>query len=203
MGKRLYDEIFADEFANNALWMIESPGRLYHGKDAPAVLIPQSAVLRAPEHRDVEDDESRYVRDCFDMLMFYLDRIEHYVAIDLVVFQDVESPADYYVAKMAPHKVVYVQYVRSIPYPRVLHFLQRYPSLVPSRPASILKAFDDAIQVTVAGIKNQSDDDWTTPYHAERADDSTRSAQVLPCAGHAYHHVGRSFICRRSCSGAR
>ena len=33
----------------------------------------------------------------------------------------------------------------------------------------LLKAFDDAIQVTVATIESQSNDDWSTPYQAERA----------------------------------
>lgn len=61
----------------------------------------------------------------------------------------------------------------------------------------LLKAFDDAIDITVATIESQSDDDWSAPYHAERADASTRFAQVLACAGHAYHHIGQIIYLQR------
>ncbi len=55
----------------------------------------------------------------------------------------------------------------------------------------LLNALDDAIQITVATIEKQSDQDWSVLYHAERADGSTRFAQILACAGHAYHHIGQ------------
>jgi len=55
----------------------------------------------------------------------------------------------------------------------------------------LLKAFDGAIATVVMAISAQSDSDWSAPYHAERADGSTRFGQVLACAGHAYHHVGQ------------
>jgi uncharacterized damage-inducible protein DinB len=61
----------------------------------------------------------------------------------------------------------------------------------------LLKLFDDAIQITVATIEKQSDHDWSTPYYAERADGSTRFAQVLACASHAYHHVGQIIYLHR------
>src|SRR6516225_6528831 len=61
----------------------------------------------------------------------------------------------------------------------------------------LLKDFDDAIQITVATIENQSDQDWSVPYHAERADGSTRFAQVLACTGHAYHHIGQIIYLQR------
>lgn len=61
----------------------------------------------------------------------------------------------------------------------------------------LLKAFDDAIQITVATIESQSDEDWSMPYRAERADGSTRFAQVLACAAHAYHHVGQIIYLQR------
>jgi uncharacterized damage-inducible protein DinB len=61
----------------------------------------------------------------------------------------------------------------------------------------LLKAFDETIQITVSIIANHSDQDWSLPYHAERADGSTRFAQVLACAGHAYHHIGQIIYLQR------
>jgi len=61
----------------------------------------------------------------------------------------------------------------------------------------LLKAFDDAIRMTVATAEKQSDQDWSAPYHAERADASTRFGTFLACAGHAYHHVGQIVYLQR------
>lgn len=55
----------------------------------------------------------------------------------------------------------------------------------------LLKDFDEAIATVIRTVSAQSDRDWSKPYDAERADGSTRFAQVLACAGHAYHHVGQ------------
>lgn len=55
----------------------------------------------------------------------------------------------------------------------------------------VLRDFDEAIATTISTVSAQSDCDWSTPYDAQRADGSTRFAQVLACAGHAYHHVGQ------------
>ena len=61
----------------------------------------------------------------------------------------------------------------------------------------LLRDFDEAIATTVRAVSAQSDRDWSTPYNAERADGSTRFAQVLACAGHAYHHVGQIIYLQR------
>ena len=56
----------------------------------------------------------------------------------------------------------------------------------------LLKAFDDAIRITVATAEEQSDQDWSAPYFADREPESkNRFTIFLRCAGHAYHHVGQ------------
>jgi hypothetical protein len=57
--------------------------------------------------------------------------------------------------------------------------------------AELLRDFDQAIATAVSTVLAQSDNDWSAPYDAQRADGSTRFAQILACAGHAYHHVGQ------------
>lgn len=61
----------------------------------------------------------------------------------------------------------------------------------------LLKAFDAAIRITVATAQEQSDQDWSAPYLAERADASTRFGAFLACAGHAFHHVGQIIYLQR------
>jgi hypothetical protein len=57
--------------------------------------------------------------------------------------------------------------------------------------AELLSAFDDTIAMVIRAVSAQSDRDWSAPYHADRADATTRFGIVLNCAGHAYHHVGQ------------
>jgi uncharacterized damage-inducible protein DinB len=61
----------------------------------------------------------------------------------------------------------------------------------------LLKDFDDAVDIAVTAVSAQSDRDLSAPYHAERADGSTRFGQILACAGHAYHHVGQLIYLQR------
>ena len=56
----------------------------------------------------------------------------------------------------------------------------------------ILADFDRAVAMVVATIRNQSEQDWTSTYSAEREPHSKdRFTAVFRCAAHAYHHVGQ------------
>lgn len=55
----------------------------------------------------------------------------------------------------------------------------------------LLANFDRAIEMVIATIKNQSGEDWLTPYAAVGTHATDRFNIVLTCAGHAYHHVGQ------------
>jgi Protein of unknown function (DUF1572) len=61
----------------------------------------------------------------------------------------------------------------------------------------LLKGLDDAIATAVKAVSAQSEGDWSAPFPAELADGSTTFAQVLACAGHAYHHVGHIIYLQR------
>jgi DinB family protein len=57
---------------------------------------------------------------------------------------------------------------------------------------SLLGDFDQAVETVLAAIAKQSDEDWLTPYSADREPESgDRFAIFLRCAGHAYHHAGQ------------
>lgn len=62
-----------------------------------------------------------------------------------------------------------------------------------SRPskAEVMKKFDDAIEMVVRTVRNQSAEDWSTSYSAAGADAKTRFEMVLQCATHLHHHIGQ------------
>lgn len=56
----------------------------------------------------------------------------------------------------------------------------------------VLAEFDRTIEMVVATIRDQSPEDWTKPYGAEREPTANdRFTAVFRCAAHAYHHVGQ------------
>jgi hypothetical protein len=53
-------------------------------------------------------------------------------------------------------------------------------------------AFDKAISMVVATIRNQKPEDWLRSYSAEREPEAKERFNIfLRSAGHAYHHVGQ------------
>jgi uncharacterized damage-inducible protein DinB len=61
----------------------------------------------------------------------------------------------------------------------------------------LLASFDQAIDTVVVTIHEQSTEDWSKPYSAERTDHKDRFSMVLKCAGHADHHVGQIVYLQR------
>jgi uncharacterized damage-inducible protein DinB len=68
----------------------------------------------------------------------------------------------------------------------------------PKPKAEVLAAFDRAIAMVIATIKEQSVGDWMKPYSAVREPESAEHFAIfLRCAGHAYHHLGQLIYLSR------
>ena len=62
----------------------------------------------------------------------------------------------------------------------------------------VLAAFDKAIDMVIATIGQQSEEDWRKPYSAEREPEASERFNIfLRCAGHAYHHAGQIIYLAR------
>src|SRR5271169_1838710 len=55
----------------------------------------------------------------------------------------------------------------------------------------VLKKFDRAIEMVIAAINSQSEDDWSKQYTGAGADARDRFEMVLQCATHLHHHIGQ------------
>ena len=68
----------------------------------------------------------------------------------------------------------------------------------------LLRDFDGAIEIVLATIAKQTDDDWPAPFFGElESEAKTRFNAFLRCAGHAYHHVGQMIYLQRELLGNR
>src|SRR5229473_167037 len=67
----------------------------------------------------------------------------------------------------------------------------------------VLREFDKVIEIVIATIGKQLDDDWAAPFYGELESESkTRFSGFLACAGHAYHHVGQMIYLQRELLGS-
>jgi hypothetical protein len=66
----------------------------------------------------------------------------------------------------------------------------------PSKAAALIK-FEEAVEMVVRTIRQQSAADWSTPYSATGAADvRDRFEMVLQCATHLHHHIGQMmYLC--------
>ena len=56
----------------------------------------------------------------------------------------------------------------------------------------VLKKLDDAVDMVVASLRNQTDGDWGQTFEAVGADDvKDRFSIYLRCAAHFHHHIGQ------------
>ncbi len=68
----------------------------------------------------------------------------------------------------------------------------------PPSKEEVLKAFDRAMAMVAATIRNQRAGDWGKAYTAEREPEAKdRFNILLRSAGHAYHHVGQIIYLTR------
>ena len=56
---------------------------------------------------------------------------------------------------------------------------------------SVLKAFDEAVEMVARTIRSQSAEEWLAAYSAVGADAQDRFGIVLSCATHLHHHIGQ------------
>src|ERR1700687_84597 len=62
--------------------------------------------------------------------------------------------------------------------------------------AEVLGKFDQAIEMVIGAIGNQSAEDWSKEYTAVGVDARDRFAVLLLCVTHLYHHIGQMmYLC--------
>ncbi|MFQ6029289.1 MAG: hypothetical protein ACE5Q6_17575 [Dehalococcoidia bacterium] len=128
-AKGLMDEMEGDSWASNAMQMLDWTGREYEiaeGKRAIIDTDTMRAALRT--HPETFNDVEVYIRDCFDHFFDWLEQLEHFVAISLVRFEDLEDGVDYYVERLAWSPQVYQEFMRTYHYDKALRFLDRFPA---------------------------------------------------------------------------
>lgn len=111
-GKKLLDEMLADEHASAALRMLDWNDDEYEVQPGRKERIAEAEYLRALRVVELTfDAKETYIRNCFDALFYYLALMAHYIRADLVRLEDVSFPMDYYIAAMDRNREVFDRFL--------------------------------------------------------------------------------------------
>lgn len=134
MAKKCLDEIFSNSLARAALKMLDWSGLTYDipggGKTGPIDHELRRLALRTTNTVFSPGDADPFIRDAYDALFDGFERLEHFIRIKLIMFDDVEQPLSYYVAKLAApeDRVVIRSFLQTYGFQSAQDFLDRFPS---------------------------------------------------------------------------
>jgi hypothetical protein len=126
LAREVLDKLWNDPYSADAMLMLDWSGRQYKIDEGITEEISEAETWRAlrTEPLDFNTKES-YVRDCFDTFFGMMETTEHYLRINLLVFEDVEFPFNYFAGKLAKRGEVVELFLTKYEYRRAIAFLNR------------------------------------------------------------------------------
>lgn len=111
-GKKLIDEMLSDENALAAMKMLDWNDVKFEIAPGNFQSVWEKDYLQALRIENLNfTDKEMFIRNCFDSLFYYAAMIEHYLKSNLIVFEDVAFPLDYYYKTMRRHKKVFDEFL--------------------------------------------------------------------------------------------
>jgi hypothetical protein len=104
MAKRCLDELFGHPEARSALKMLDWDGLTYATAGGFTQRITHQNRLDSLRTENTvfpAGDDAPFIRHAFDALFDNFERLEHFICIGLIRFEDVAEALRYYVAKLA------------------------------------------------------------------------------------------------------
>jgi hypothetical protein len=135
MAKQLLDELFGSLEARAALKMLDWDGLPYKTPDGGTTqpithkIRRDSLRTQDPVFRPGEDGP--FIRDAYDALFDSFERLEHFIRIELIQFEDVAPVLRYYVSKMwqDDERKVVKSFLDAYGFARASDFLNRFQEL--------------------------------------------------------------------------
>jgi len=133
MAKKCLDEMFSNGLARAAMKMLDWSGLTYtmpgRSQTAPIEHATRREALRTSATVFTTDDPAPFIRDAYDELFDNFERLEHFVVINLILFEDIKQPLAYYVAKLAKpeERAVIELFLQAYKFHSAQKFLNRFP----------------------------------------------------------------------------
>jgi len=129
LAKTVLDETWRDPLARSALRMLDWTGLTYRREGRQTQPITHEMMRHSLRTSGPAFDmDEQFVRDCFDELFDGLDRLEHFLRIGLILFEDIGPRLQYYVALLAKHPQVYQNFLDVYGFSLASALLMRFES---------------------------------------------------------------------------
>jgi hypothetical protein len=140
MAKRCLDELLGNREAHAALKMLDWDGLSYEwsgGTTQPITHEKRRAALRTENTFFPPGDDGPFVRDAYDALFDGLERLEQFVRIELIRFEDVAEALQYYVEKLGRpgEREVVERFLETYGFSFAIAFLARFKEWRTTQPA--------------------------------------------------------------------
>lgn len=119
VAKQLLDELFGHKYSENAVLMLDwNKSKREYVVGDESLIISYEDVLTAltKEQSDSLSEKEMYIRECFDFFFYFIDRIKHYININLTNFEDIKAPLKPYAKKINYHRKIYYSFMQAQEY---------------------------------------------------------------------------------------
>ncbi len=127
LAREVLNELWGEPLCLDAMRMVDWNERTYtingNRKLIKARDVRDALRLSSPSH---DEEIYTYVRDCFDCFFGTMQIIEHYIAINLIHFEDVTYPFSYYAVKLKQEPEVFEKFLSEYQYTKAVAFLKRF-----------------------------------------------------------------------------
>ena len=125
LGYELFDKLFAT--SKEALLILDyaEDNKVFAAIPGDDKTVGVNDILTALNTTS-RTEKSIYIRERLDELFYIFERIENAIDNELVIFDDVRYPSEYYAGILARHKDQYATYLAEVGYKRVPRFLDRF-----------------------------------------------------------------------------
>lgn len=123
----LISAMYASRRDQDAMRMLDYDGRVVEIDDDSAVPISYEMHRHALRTTNTNFTNAEvYIRDCFDHILSSFSGFEHYIRRNLIAFEDVRYPTEYYASLMARARPIYEAYARSYGMDDAIAFMDRF-----------------------------------------------------------------------------
>lgn len=134
LGMELVDAILSDTQTFDALRMVDWNRRIYQvGKNKQVITTEDVRIALDIQNSDHLSEIDVFIREHFDELFYHMEKIERCLRVDLIQFEDIQSPLDYYLPIMYnKYRDVLDQYMQLVGHKEATALLIRFEAVLPN-----------------------------------------------------------------------
>ena len=129
LAKEILSEIFSSEECIFTMQMLDWNNRVYEIAPGKFEFVTREEILHALRVDNIEfTTKEAFVRDCFDQYLDGFQMLEHYIRINLIHFEDIKYPIEYWVEEMSNRHLrdVVERYMYEYRFFNAINFLNRF-----------------------------------------------------------------------------